>query len=369
VWLLDTSFVTSLPAIRGIQAKQEYYVVMFPLKLIPRLLSESEEDYLPPEYRAQRIINKSRIPDIASYILNNPNDYCFSSITVSLDGDMEFIPFSNEPQYKDIGKLFISLDSKLLINDGQHRKAAIEEALKVSPELGDETISVVIFKDIGLKRAQQMFADLNRHAVNTTTSIGILYDHRDQLANITKQIVSDIPLLERYTDKEKVSLPKFSPRIFTLNQIFNTNSRLINKKKGQPISGQEQEFLRQFWTLLTDSINEWKLVMKKELSPVELRANYIVAHGIFLEAIGIVGGFLFQNYPSEWKTFVKKLTLVDWSKSNKESWMGRAFSPTGRINKNSQTIQLTANMIKMNLNLPLTSDELELEKFLQVGDV
>ncbi len=363
---MDLSFVTSFPAIRGIQAKQEYYVVMFPLKLIPRILSESEEE-LPPECRAQRIINKSRIPEIANYILNNPNDYCFSSITVSLDGDMEFVPYSTEPQHKDIGQLYISLDSKFLINDGQHRKAAIEEALKVSPELGNETISVVIFKDKGLKRAQQIFADLNRHAVNTTTSLGILYDHRDQLANITKQIVSEIPFLERYTDKEKVSLPKLSPRIFTLNQIFNTNSRLINKKKGQLITAQEKDFLKNFWELLIDSINEWKLVMKKELSPTELRANYIVAHGIFLEAIGIVGRFLFENYPSDWKTYVKKLSLIDWSRSNKEAWMGRAFSSTGRINKNNQTIQLTANMIKMCLKLPLTSDEMELERNMKDG--
>jgi len=363
---LDASFVTKFPAIRGIQAKQEYYVVMFPLKLIPRIISECEDE-LPPEYRAQRIINKSRIPDIVNYILNNPNDYCFSSITVSLDGDMEFIPFSDEPQYRNIGHLVISLDAKFLINDGQHRRAAIEEALKVAPELGDETISVVIFRDQGLKRAQQMFADLNRHAVNTTTSLGILYDHRDQLANITKQIVSEIPLLERYTDKEKVSLPKLSPRIFTLNQIFNTNSRLINKKKGQMISSQEEDFLKQFWVQLTESIKEWNLVMKKEMSPTDLRANYIVAHGIFLEAIGIVGRFLFENYPSDWKTYIRKLSAIDWSRNNKETWMGRAFSETGRINKNNHTVQLTANMIKMNLNLPLTEEESALEKNLKVG--
>ena len=364
---MDSSFVTSFPAIRGIQAKQEYYVVMFPLKLIPRIITESEEE-LPPEYRAQRIINKNRIPDIVNYILNNPNDYCFSSLTVSLDGDMKFIPFSNEPQHRNIGQLFVSLDSKFLINDGQHRKAAIEEALKVSPELGNETISVVIYKDKGLKRAQQMFADLNRHAVNTTTSIGILYDHRDQLANITKEIIAENPLLERYTDKEKVSLPKLSPRIFTLNQIFNTNSKLINKKKGQPIPNQEKEFLKQFWSLLTDSINEWKLVMKRQMSPTELRANYIVAHGIFLEAMGIVGRFLFENYPADWGSYIKNLANIDWSRSNKELWMGRAFSTTGRINKNNHTIQLTANMIKMKLNLPLTKDELELEKNMKIGD-
>ncbi len=44
--------------------------------------------------------------------------------------------------------------------------AAIEEALKVRPELGDETLSVVFLHDAGLKRSQQMFADLNRHAIS-----------------------------------------------------------------------------------------------------------------------------------------------------------------------------------------------------------
>ena len=364
---MKTGFTSTFPAIRGIQSGQEYFVVMFPLKLIPRIIAENEEE-IPAEFRAQRIINKNRIPEIANYILDNPKDYCFSSITVSFDGDMEFQPYSSEPQHKDVGNLIMSLDSKFLINDGQHRRAAIEEALKVSPELGNETISVVVFHDKGLKRAQQMFADLNRHAVNTTSSIGILYDHRDQLANITKQIISEIPLLERYTDNEKVSLSKHSPKLFALNQIFNTNTRLIDKKKGQLISSQEQEFLKEFWESLTNSITEWKQVLNKELSPTELRTNYIIAHGVFLEAIGVVGRYMHENQPVYWKSYFKKIVSIDWSRNNKKDWLGRAFSITGRINKNNHTIQLTANMIKMKLLLPLTEDEQKFEEQLKVSD-
>ena len=39
------------------------------------------------------------------------------------------------------------MTSRFIINDGQHRRAAIEEALKERPELGDETIAVVFFLD------------------------------------------------------------------------------------------------------------------------------------------------------------------------------------------------------------------------------
>lgn len=365
---MKSGFTSSFPAIRGTQAGREYYVIMFPLRLIPRIIAEFEEE-IPAEHRSQRIINKNRIPDIANYILDNPKDYCFSSITVSFDGDLEFHPFSSVPQYKDIGNLVMSMDSKFLVNDGQHRRAAIEEALKVSPELGNETISVVVFQDQGLKRAQQMFSDLNRNSVNITSSIGILYEHRDQLANITKQIISEIPLFYRYTDKEKVSLSKLSPRIFALSQIFNTNSILINKKKGQLISGLEQKFLKEFWVTLSESITEWQQVMRKEISPSELRINFIVAHGVFLEAIGVVGRYLYVNHPTEWKKYLLKLSALDWSRNNKSDWAGRAFTVTGRINKNSHTVLMTANLIKRKLNLPLTVDELKFENQLKVGEM
>jgi DNA sulfur modification protein DndB len=360
---MEATFTYSFPALRGIQAGSEFYVVMCPLKLIPKIFVFDEEE-IPPEYRAQRTINRSRIPEIASYILDNASDYVFSSLTASVDGQMKFQPYTDAPDFNDLGRLSISLDARLLINDGQHRRAAIEEALKVSPELGQENISVVFFKDDGLKKCQQIFADLNRHAVNTTSSLGILYEHRDQLANATKEIVQQIPLLERYTDKEKPSLSKLSPKFFVLSNIFNTNSRILNKKKGDFVSELEKEFLNSFWAELCDSVVEWQAVLKKEMSATELRSNYINAHGVFLEAIGVVGCYLYNNHPTNWATYLKRIATIDWSRSNSE-WMGRAFGHTGRINKNNDTINLTANMIKKKLDIPLTNMEEQQEERLR----
>ncbi|MDV2884683.1 DNA sulfur modification protein DndB [Alkalihalophilus pseudofirmus] len=363
---MDSAFSYNFPALRGIQGGKEYFVVMVPLRLIPKIFLFDEEE-IPPEHRSQRILNKSRVPDITNYILENSKEYVFSSLTASIDGEIQFQSFSDNPNFKDLGNLIVSLDSKFLINDGQHRRAAIEEALKISPELGQETISVVFYHDQGLSNSQQIFADLNRHAVNTTSSIGILYDHRDQLAMLTKEIIAETPLLERYTDKERVSLSKNSPKLFALNHIFNTNQKLLGKKKGEFISEQEKEFLKEFWEALTGSITEWKQVLNKELTPRELRANYIIAHGVFLEAIGFVGNYLYYNNPSDWKKYITKLASIDWNRSNSEDWMGRAYGQTGRINKTNQTIILTSNLIKVKLSLPLTEQEEEMENLLKKG--
>lgn len=352
------NFNYTFPALRGKQAGKEFYTVMCPMRLIPRIFLFDEEE-IPVEHRAQRVMNRSRIPDITNYILENPKEYIFSSLTASVDGEMVFQEHSKD--LKDIGYLTISLDSKFLINDGQHRRAAIEEALKISPELGEETISVVFFHDLGLTRSQQMFSDLNRHAVNTTSSIGILYDHRDQLSLITKGLLQDISLLERYTDREKVSLSKNSPKLFALNHIFNTNCRLLGKRKGEIISEQEKEFVQKFWILLCDTITEWQDVLDKKVSPRDLRINSIIAHGVFLEAIGIVGHYLYFYHADEWESYIKKLKKVDWSRDNKQDWLGRAYGQTGRINKTNETVQLTANLIKAKIGLPLTEQEQKIE--------
>ncbi|MEW9502600.1 DNA sulfur modification protein DndB [Jeotgalibacillus marinus] len=363
---METGFTYNFSAIRGLQASKEYYIAMCPLKIIPKLFIFDEEE-LPASHRAQRILNKNRIPEITNYIVEYREDYVFSSITASIDGNVSFIPLSEAPGKRDLGTLSISLDARFLINDGQHRRAAIEEALKIQPELGEETISVVFYLDTGLNKAQQMFSDLNRHAVNTTSSIGILYNHRDKMSLVTKSLTEDIPFLRRYTDTERVSLSKNSPKIIALNHIFNTNLKLLGKKKGDPITAGDEKYIKKFWSLLVETIVEWKMILTREINPKELRMNYIIGHGVFLESMGIVGNYLRTFHPDDWQQYIKKLKTIDWARSNENLWMGRAFSSNGRIQKNTHTICLTSIQIKKLLGLALTEQEEKTETSFQKG--
>ena len=162
------TFSYKFPAVRGVQAGKEYYVSMVPLKVLPKLFASDTDDVVSPEFRAQRKLNESRIPTIRKYIVNNRDSYVFSALSASIDGKFAFLPYDGQ---SDIGILEIDMDTTFLINDGQHRKAAIEEALKDDASLGEETISVVFFEDKGLERSQQMFTDLNKHAVKALTPL------------------------------------------------------------------------------------------------------------------------------------------------------------------------------------------------------
>lgn len=331
---------------------------MCPLSILSKLFIFNDDE-LPPEHRAQRILNKSRIPLIASYILNNAQDYVFSSVTASIDGEFEFSPLDKSFD-ENIGNLKVSMDSRLLINDGQHRQAAIEEALKVAPELGEETISVVLFIDEGLKRSQQIFADLNKHAVNVSKSIGILYDSRDPVAMITKSLLEENKYLKHYTDKENPSLSKFSSKLFTLSSINETNKKLVNKLNvNEP---KIVEFVKDFWNVLCDSMIEWQFIFNKDINPYRFRTDYISSNGVVLEALGLVGNYLYINNPYNWKEILSNVKNIDWHRSNLEDWQNRVIGPNGRIVKSATYVRLTNNLIKKKLNIALTKEDLKLEK-------
>ena len=94
-------FTYAFPAIKGVQAGKNYYTVMVPHKLLVKIFV-SDSDDVSPEFRAQRRLNESRIPAIKKYILDNRENYVFSALAASIDGEFEFEPY---PGQKDIGIL------------------------------------------------------------------------------------------------------------------------------------------------------------------------------------------------------------------------------------------------------------------------
>lgn len=353
---MKSNFFYTFPAIKGKQATRDFFVIMCPLKILPKLFIFNDDD-LSPEHRAQRILNKTRIPEMASYIVNNPKDYVFSSLTASMDGDFEFSPIDRSFDEK-IGNLKVAMDSHLLINDGQHRRAAIEEALKADTNIGEETISIVLFIDEGLKRSQQIFADLNKHAVNVSKSIGILYDTRDPISMITKSLLDENNYLKHFTDKENPSLSKFSSKLFTLSSINETNKKLLSKLNAS--DNKNIEFVKDFWNIVCQHMTEWQFVFTKDISASHFRSDYLSSNAVVLEALGLVGNYIFKNY-KDWKEILPKLKYIDWHRTNVEDWEGRAISPAGKITKSATYVKLTNNKIKMKLGLKLTKDEIKLE--------
>lgn len=343
------------PVVKGVQARKEYYIAMISLDMLPQLFQEID-DFVNPEHRAQRKLNETRIPTITKYILDNRDSYVFSALAASIDGEYYFKPDKHNP---NTGTLVIAKDAKFLINDGQHRKAAILAALNDDPSLGEETISMVLYADQGLQRSQQIFTDLNKNAVKTSNSISELYDSRDELAVVTRNVIWKIDFLNKYTNKEKDILGKYSSSLFTLNTFYTANGYILGKNCAEG----SIDFLVRFWTLVSQHMIPWQHLQSGEITKVNLRENYIATQNIVIQAFGRVGNYLYLHQ-NEMETVLKNIEKIDWHRSAQQ-WYMRAVGRRGRIITNKKAAMLIANVIKQQTGILLSQEELHAEEALK----
>lgn len=318
------------PAVKGTQAQREYYVSMVPLEIMVKIFQFADEE-LPPEARAQRVLNKARIPEIRDYILLNPDSYVFSALTVSVDGDMEFQAINETaPQ---VGTINISMTSRFLINDGQHRRAAIAEAIKINPALKNEHISVVFYQDEGLLRSQQMFSDLNRFAIKPTKSINILFNSREESAIIAKRIIEEVDVFKGLVEKERTAISNRSKALFTLSAVCTATNELL---AGIDLPLQKKvEHARDYWNTVGKYIIEWNKVKTGEMKSSDVRKDYICSLSVTLVALGYAGNAIIQYSSDSWEKYLQKLSTIDWRKTNPQ-WEDLVFV-NGKVAANRST--------------------------------
>lgn len=363
---MNAAFEYTFPAIRGVQAGREYYVSMCPMRLISRIFLFDEEELM-PELRAQRTLNYSRIPEMTRYLLENHDDYVFSAITASVDGALRFSPVGTEQEENRVGVLHIAMDSRFIINDGQHRRKAIEEALKQEPSLGYESIAVVFFLDRNLERCQQMFADLNRYAVKPSRSLGLLYDHRNNMAKVAKRVAMESAAFKDVVEFEKTTLAARSRKLFTLSAIYSACCALLGTENADSVDAAASKCC-EFWNDVAAQLQEWRFVRESKMTAGEVRRDFVHSHSIVLQALGVMGRQLREELSrKQQQAALKHLSTIDWARSNSRLWEGRAMTG-GRIQKASHNVTLTANILKSTVGLALSPEEQRAEDAFQRGE-
>lgn len=346
----------SFPAIKGTQAGEEYFIVMCPLKRLKSIFN-LDEGQLPVDKRAQRIINEDRIPGIVNYILDNRDDYVFSALTACIEGDTNFVSVGTNKHEQKIGTLIIDEDANLFITDGQHRHAAITQALNEDPSLGDETISVVFFANKSLNQRQRIFKDLNLYPVKTDSSLSITYDDKPD-AKLSKKIVFDSEKLTKLVHMEKSNLGSRSKKLISHSALNRATKKLLgsitedNYEELTPVASE-------YWHEVLFNIPAWQLICNDEASGGELREESIHSHAVTFHALGMLGNFLLKN-DDNWKKTLKGLKQINWSRKH-ENWAGRCVI-NGSMYNNDRAAKLTCSRIKELLGIALSELERQSEE-------
>jgi DNA sulfur modification protein DndB len=148
-------------------------------------------------------------------------------------------------------------------------------------------------------------------------------------------------------------------KLFTLSGIYHATGILLAHHQKVPFADKLAVATR-FWTEVADQIPDWGRAKRREVSPAELRATCVHSHAIALSALARAGRALLEMDPGKWRRRLSALRKLDWTRSNRGLWEGRAMV-AGRLSKSNTNVLLAGNVIKRHLGLSLTREEQEAE--------
>jgi len=301
--------------------------------------------------------NKKRVRDLVRHILDNPAQYTLPPLVACIDGRMEFHP--GKEQGVNVGTVRIGMEVEISVNDGGDSIAAIAAVVAANPKLADDTVSIILIPDAGLKRSGQVFADLARNSIRSSASLTVLYDQRSEAARLAKAVMRAVPFFAELTETKKSSISNRSTKLFTLSAIHSASQTLL-AGLGDDDLKEKSKLAAEFWTEVGSRIPAWQLAKQRKVATADLRRDFVHAHALALAAIARAGNQLLRDFRRNWKTRLKKLSTLDWSRASTEQWEGRAMN-AGRLSKRNVNVILTANLIKLHLGLELSPEEQTLE--------
>jgi DNA sulfur modification protein DndB len=171
-------------------------------------------------------------------------------------------------------------------------------------------------------------------------------------------VVEAIPLFRDFTDLERTSISNRALKMFTLSSLHQGTMALLRNQPSEPET--QKKLAIEFWNQVISNMQDWQHVAARKILPSELRPDYVHAHGLAVQAIGIAGSNLLDARPNDWQKALNRLSAIDWSRSNR-SWEGRAMV-AGKLNKSRNNVLLVSNLILTTMGVPLTEEGRRVEQ-------
>lgn len=247
-----------IPAIKGKIGDTLYYIANLTFQQINQLVKKVDSElHTSTSLREeiQRSLSKNYIK-IKQYILQR-NDHFFNSLVLAVyDGEPIWTEIRYELEdewFHNVGVLYFNGDEKIFPVDGQHRVEGIKAAIRESPDLSAETISVILIGHSntpdGMEKSRRIFSTLNRYAKPVRLGDIIALDEDDIVAITTRSMLESFPLFmgDRVKASNSKSIPPNDKKSFTtLMTLYDCHVELLKyyKFKGNISNGKLKDYLR-----------------------------------------------------------------------------------------------------------------------------
>ena len=133
---------------------------------VASILDEDQES--PSKRGMQRMLTKTRVPQIARYFLRNGNRQHITPIVVWCrvpNKDIEMFQQLFEDRQWDAMKQYFGPNAMTIL-DGQHRQAGLIQAFKEGKGKFNPAVPLILFFDLTYDQAAQIFLDINDNGKN-----------------------------------------------------------------------------------------------------------------------------------------------------------------------------------------------------------
>lgn len=366
-----TNFTYNVQAVRGAQNGRPFYQIVVPFRVLASMLKL--DDCLDVNERSQRLVDKTRAKKVTKYLDKNKDGFYVIPPLVGVieNDDFNFTPVPLDG-FCNIGELEISLESKFILFDGQHRAVGIREAMRLAPELGQEFVSITIFAGMTLSDRKQAFHDINYTQKTPAQALCIAYNERDQFDRMLNEVLSNSSL-RAFIEYEKNVASGKNEKVYSLKAMKDFAVNLLGKpnqiKDFDEAAHKLEVFIEAIFTAVNLSGYIATLELKhKYAASTKLREESILGHGVTLKAFGLLGNFIINNHNGPMATALEgiyKDTEEVIPKSlfyRGNNWIGRCENDQGKMVNNQLAMRLTYYKLKQVCGLELTPQEMVEEK-------
>jgi DNA sulfur modification protein DndB len=291
---LETSQMAKLSAIKGRQFGKDVYSSVIKFKDLAKFL-----EIFPA---VQRDIIPRKVASIRRYILSGLNSEdvnmrFFSSMTVTCKGTL----------FYDDNKNRVAIDtqeSKLSINDGQHRYQAVITALEhlekefvkskdklrtsriqnMIFELREMVIPIIIFDDLSESEEKQLFHDLNNLAQRPSRNANIRLNQTDLFSKMARELAQKNKYFVHYgVEMDKMSISgQNNPNTILLSTIYESIREILGAELKQDYTFLNSENYDGLKMVVDDTFSKLFYALPPD---IDTRGKYITDKSYAIKAI------------------------------------------------------------------------------------
>ncbi len=365
----------TVPGVLYRQAKRYMISTSLPLRyLIERVQLDSVKKGEDPQIRRNRPLMPDHVKVISNY-LQKEDDFILPPITLNVGNELRCFTTRTEAPTRSVVVL-LPPGMQFYVTDGQHRIAAIKDAVERRADLEKSAVAVNLVIEDDMDQIHQDFADCAQ-TKPIPNSLLAAFNSRSPLFSLLKRVTEEIPALKGRVDKTSKSIGKTSLNLFTLNQIRFCVAELLlgnsivtadelSRSASERLTSEHKKMYEDgiVWFYQTFSkYNEvWNQIAlsggdpsRQKVDIPDHRADYVDLTATGLQVISRVGYSIMWTDRDDREAMIQKLAQLDFKRTS-PLWQGNIIEGEN-LKTNNAPVKMAVAAVKQAIGLETAAED------------